>query len=381
MDQEKKHYDFFVIGGGSGGLSSARAAAALGASVGLADFVVPSPQGTKWGLGGTCVNVGCIPKKLLHFASTLGEGMHDAEGAGWKVEADKKQINWEQAIERVTDYIRSLNFGYRKSLNSEKVDYHNKLAKLIGPNTIQLKDAEGKTSTVTADKILIATGGRPTYPECPGALEHGISSDDIFWMKNKPGKTLIVGASYIALECAGFLRGFGIDVTVMVRSIFLRGFDQQMANKIADYMERSGVKFIKKAVPTSITKNSQGLKVVTYKQGEDEIEDTYDTVMFAIGRSANTKGLGLESVGIKTEKNGKIIANDDDTTDAKDIYAIGDVVAGRLELTPTAIMAGRLLADRLFSTGKRLMSYKFVPTTVFTPLEYGCIGYSTEDAN
>lgn len=167
----------------------------------------------------------------------------------------------------------------------------------------------------------------------------------------------------------------------MVRSIFLRGFDQQIANKIADYMEKNGVKFIRKAVPTNITKNSQGMKVVTYKQGEDEIEDTYDTVMFAIGRSANTKDLGLESVGIKTEKNGKIIANDDDTTDAKDVYAIGDVVAGRLELTPTAIMAGRLLADRLFGEGKRLMSYKLVPTTVFTPLEYGCIGYSTEDAN
>ena len=118
---------------------------------------------------------------------------------------------------------------------------------------------------------MIATGGRPTYPEFPGALEHGISSDDIFWMKKKPGKTLIIGASYIALECAGFLRGFGIDVTVMVRSIFLRGFDQQMANKIADYMERHGVKFIKKAVPTNIVKNSQGMKVVTYKQGEDEI--------------------------------------------------------------------------------------------------------------
>ena len=199
-------------------------------------------------------------------------------------------------------------------------------------------------------------------------------------MKNKPGKTLIVGASYIALECAGFLHGLGVDVTVMVRSILLRGFDQQLANKIGDYMEAKGIKFIKKSVPVNISKNSKGMKVVTYKQNEEEIEDEFDTVMFAVGRSADTKNLDLDKVGVNTERNGKIIANDDDTTTAENVYAIGDVVSGRLELTPTAIMAGRLLAARLFGKATKLMHYKFVPTTVFTPLEYGCIGYSTEDA-
>ena len=260
------------------------------------------------------------------------------------------------------------------------MEYLNKLAKFAGPNTLELTDAEGNTSTVTADKILIATGGRPTYPDIPGAKEFGISSDDIFWMKENPGRTLIVGASYIALECAGYLNGLGIDVTVMVRSIFLRGFDQQLANKIGDYMEGQGVKFLKKSVPTAITKNSAGKKVVTFKQGDDEIEDTFDTVMFAIGRSADTEGLALDKVGVKTAKNGKIIAYDNDTTDAKDVYAIGDVVEGRLELTPTAIMAGRLLSRRLFGESKLEMRYKLVPTTVFTPIEYGCIGYSQEDA-
>ena len=145
-------------------------------------------------------------------------------------------------------------------------------------------------------------------------------------------------------------------------------------------MTTQGVKFIRGAVPTSITRNSQGKKVVTYKQGEVELKDTFDTVMFAIGRSADTKGLNLEGVGVKTEKNGKIIAYDDDTTDAANIYAIGDCVSGRLELTPTAIMAGKLLSKRLFSEGKRLMDYRNVPTTVFTPLEYGACGYSQEDA-
>ena len=133
-------------------------------------------------------------------------------------------------------------------------------------------------------------------------------------------------------------------------------------------MKKTGVKFIRGAVPTEISKNGKGQKVVTYKQGEDEVEDIFDTVLLGIGRNADTKGLNLESVGVKTADNGKIIANDDDTTDAKDIYAIGDCVAGRLELTPTAILAGKLLSRRLFGTKTDLMSYKFVPTTVFTPL-------------
>lgn len=141
-------------------------------------------------------------------------------------------------------------------------------------------------------------------------------------------------------------------------------------------MQKTGIKFIKGAVPTEITKNGKGQKVVTYKQGEDEVEDIFDTVLLGVGRNADTKGLNLESVGVKTADNGKILANDDDTTDAQDVYAIGDCVSGRLELTPTAILAGKLLARRLFGGKTNLTDYKFVPTTVFTPLEYGACGYS-----
>ena len=191
---------------------------------------------------------------------------------------------------------------------------------------------------------------------------------------------MVVGASYIALECGGYLNALGCDVTIMVRSILLRGFDQQIAEKVGEYMDSQGVKFIKKAVPVKIELNKQGRKVVTYKQGEDEIEDEYDTVMFAIGRSADTAGLNVEGVGVKVAKNGKIIAGDDDKTSVDNIYSIGDVCQGRLELTPTAIMAGKLLAARLFNKGTRQMSYKLVATTVFTPLEYGCCGYSQEEA-
>lgn len=235
-------------------MAAASAAAATGVRVGLADFVKPSPAGTKWGLGGTCVNVGCIPKKLFHHASLLGEAKEDLSEVGWQIDQSAGH-KWEQVSERITDYIKSLNWGYRKKCNEEKIAYHNKLAKLLSNHKIELTDSEGKSETVTAKYILLATGGRPSDPNIPGK-EHAINSDDIFWMAKPPGRTLCVGASYIALECGGFLHGLGMDVTVMVRSILLRGFDQQIANKIGDYMGSQGMKFIRGAVPVSIALNS-----------------------------------------------------------------------------------------------------------------------------
>ena len=168
---------------------------------------------------------------------------------------------------------------------NEKIEYFNKKGKFLDPHRIELTDKDGNKEVVTAKNILIATGGRPADPGIPGK-EHTISSDDIFWLKKKPGKTLCVGASYISLECAGFLRALGMDVTVMVRSILLRGFDQQIANKIGEHLDSQGVKFIKKAVPISITLGQNGQKIVKYKQGEQELEEVFDTVLFAIGRSA-----------------------------------------------------------------------------------------------
>lgn len=154
---------------------------------------------------------------------------------------------------------------------TEKIKYYNKLARLVSAHELELTGADKVPEVVTAKYILLATGGRPSDPEIPGGREYGISSDDIFWKTDNPGRTLVVGASYIALECGGFLNALGSNVTIMVRSILLRGFDQQLANKIGDYMEAQGVKFIKEAVPISITLNSEGKKVVTYKQGNDEI--------------------------------------------------------------------------------------------------------------
>lgn len=191
-------YDLFVVGGGSGGLAASKEAALAGAKVGLADFVKPTPKGTKWGLGGTCVNVGCIPKKLMHFAGNLYEGLRDFPLAGYP-ETIKKVHDWNLMVQNVQRYIKKLNFGYRSQLREKKVVYYNKLAKLVDNHTIELTDAKGTKEIVTADKILIAVGGRPNYGNIPGAEENCITSDDIFSLQKAPGKTLVVGASYIAL--------------------------------------------------------------------------------------------------------------------------------------------------------------------------------------
>lgn len=199
--------------------------------------------------------------------------------------------------------------------------------------------------------------------------------------KTPPGRTLVVGASYVALECAGFLNALGYDTTVMVRSILLRGFDQDMANRIGQYMENYGTKFIRGAVPTKLEKpDPAGKIIVSFEQDGEIKQDQYDTVLFAIGRYALTKELNLESTGVIAESNGKIKANDEEQTNVPHIYAIGDVLFGKLELTPVAIKAGKLLAYRLFGGQTEKMDYVNVPTTVFTPLEYGSCGFSEEDA-
>ncbi|XP_046406201.1 thioredoxin reductase SEP1-like [Ischnura elegans] len=293
--------------------------------------------------------------------------------------------NWEKMAGEVKKHIMSLNFGYRSDLVLKKIKYYNAYATFLDKHKLKLVGRDNKVEEITADNILIAVGGRPNYPDIPGAKEYGITSDDIFYLRHSPGKTLVVGASYVALECAGFLAGFGFDVTVMVRSILLRGFDRQMADMIGSHMETHGVKFIRPAVPTKITEKctgSPGELTVTYKfeDGREE-EQTFNTVMFATGRSPCTKNIGLQEIGVNlNEKNGKIIGDKLERTNVPNIFAIGDVLDGTPELTPVAIQAGRILARRLYGKSNEPMDYKMVPTTVFTPLEYGSVGYSEEDA-
>lgn len=212
--------------------------------------------------------------------------------------------------------------------------------------------------------------------DCEGG-ELAISSDDIFALEKSPGKTLCVGASYISLECAGFLKGIGLDVTVAVRSILLRGFDRECADKIGEYMESEGILFKKKVVPKKLEKVDGDKIQVTFS---DDSQETYDTVLVAIGRSADTTKLGLENVNVEpSPKNGKISTKFEQTS-CPNIYAIGDVMVGCPELTPVAINAGIALSRRLFGESTEPMDYKSICTTVFTPIEYGTVGYSEEDA-
>uniref|UniRef100_A0A7S2WBE6 Thioredoxin reductase n=2 Tax=Mucochytrium quahogii TaxID=96639 RepID=A0A7S2WBE6_9STRA len=371
--EETYDYDLVVIGGGSGGLAASKEAAGLGAKVALLDFVKPSPQGTSWGLGGTCVNVGCIPKKLFHHSALFGEGLHDAKDFGWDISVEKH--DWSRFITNVRNYIKSLNFGYKVQLRTKQVKYLNKLGSLVDAHTVSCVDKKGKEEKITAKRILIAVGGRPKQLQCPGS-ELAITSDDMFFLEKPPGKTLVVGASYVALECASFLTGLGYDTTVMVRSIFLRGFDQQMADMVGDAMQKTGTKFIRSAVPTSLEKTSDGRIKVTWGDNES---DVYDTVLAAIGRSADTKEIGLENVGLKVDGSGKL-STEFQQTSVPSIFAIGDCEQGVAELTPVAIALGRNLSNRLYGKLKEATDLNCVPTAIFAGLEYGCVGLSEEEA-
>uniref|UniRef100_A0A8C1J3U2 Thioredoxin reductase 2 n=1 Tax=Cyprinus carpio TaxID=7962 RepID=A0A8C1J3U2_CYPCA len=336
----KFDYDLVVIGGGSGGLACSKEAAQLGQRVAVLDYVEPSLKGTKWGLGGTCVNVGCIPKKLMHQAALLGTAVKDARKYGWQI-PESLSHDWSTMAEAVQNHVKSLNWGHRVQLQDKKVKYLNMKGSLVDTHTIRAVNGKGKEMTVTAKNIVLATGGRPKYPtHVPGAMEFGITN--------------------VALECAGFLTGIGLDTTVMVRSIALRGFDQQMSGLVTDYMEAYGTKFSWKCTPKSIEKLPSGLLRVTWMDlnTKEEHQDTFNSVLWAVGRASETKTLNLEKVGVEINKEtGKIIVATDEATSVPNIFAIGDIAEGRPELTPTAIKAGKLLARRLVGHSTELMNY------------------------
>ncbi|TNN78570.1 Thioredoxin reductase 3 [Liparis tanakae] len=412
-DAEAYEYDLIVIGGGSGGLACSKEAAMLGKKVMVLDYVVPTPKGTTWGkmlplpelnkapathekyltpyrcgrsgLGGTCVNVGCIPKKLMHQTAVLGTSMQDARKFGWEFSETVKH-NWDTMKTAVNNYIGSLNWGYRVALRDKDVNYVNAYAEFIEPHKVKATNKRGKETFHTAAKFILATGERPRYLGIPGDKEYCITSDDLFSLPHSPGKTLVIGASYVALECGGFLAGLGLDVTVMVRSILLRGFDQEMANRAGEHMEEHGVKFLRKYVPVKVEELEAGtpgrLKVTAKSTESEEIfEGEYNTVLIAVGRDACTDKVGLDAIGVKVNpKNGKIPVNDEEQTNVPHVYAIGDILEGKWELTPVAIQAGKLLARRLYKGATLKCDYVNVPTTVFTPMEYGCCGLSEEKA-
>jgi len=324
----------------------------------------------------------------MHQAALHGKAIKDSKSFGWETEEETKH-NWSEMVTNVQMHVKSLNFGYRADLMSNQVKYYNAFATFVDPKTVQAVDKKGKITMITADTFVVAVGGRPRYPDIPGAKEHCITSDDIFALKTAPGKTLVIGASYVALECAGFVHGVGFETQVMMRSIPLRGFDQQMAGLIKDDMVKEGIGFIEGAVPTAVEKLDSGKKKVSWQHKDGTLgSGEYDTVMFAVGRDVLTTNMGLDKAGVTVNPKSGKIPTVDEQTNVPHIYAIGDVIDGDAlsppsaltELTPVAIQAGKLLANRLYKGATLKMNYQNVPTTVYTPLEYGAVGYSEEDA-
>ena len=331
------------------------------------------------------MNVGCIPKKLMHHIANLNKLRKDQKEVGFDLDPSKP-ITWQQMMATVNNHVRSLNFKYRTSLRGAGIKYYNAFASLENKHLIKLVSADGKEEKVTAEHILISVGGRPRYLDLPGCKEYCQSSDDIFWSKEEFGKTLVIGSGYIGVECGGFLRGFGKEVHIMYRSVVLRSFDQDIVERIVKHMKGEGVKFIK-GLPKKFEKNSEGKIEVFYSVTDEEgnvseRSESYDNVLLSVGRDPETSKIGLQALNVKYDKKNHLVVNSKFQTSVDNIYAIGDVISNALELTPVAIKEGQILAEGLFGKEKKWDSidYSLVPTTIFSPLEYSSCGLSEKSA-
>lgn len=374
-------FDLFVIGGGSGGVRAARMAAQRGAKVALAEAGgVHGSHGddgglTGAGLGGTCVNVGCIPKKLYSYAAHFAESFEESHGFGW--EGTAPTLNWDTLKTNRAKEISRLNGIYGSLLGGAGVTVILQRAKLVDTHTVEMADG----TRHTAKNILIATGGHPSVPDIAGR-ELVVTSNEMFDLPAFPKRLLVVGGGYIACEFASIFNGLGAKVTQLYRGEqILRGFDDEVRHFAAGEMVKAGVDLRLGADVAAIERTAEDLQVTL--QGEAKEKMTVDTILYATGRIPNVNGLGLEALQIKQGKDGAIAVNADYQTSVPSIYALGDVTA-RMQLTPVALGEAMVLVDHLFGpvTGKtaRSMSYQFIPTAVFTHPNIGTVGYSETDA-
>jgi glutathione reductase (NADPH) len=363
-------FDLFVVGGGSGGVRAARMAAQRGARVGLAEA-----RGTE-GLGGTCVTLGCIPKKLYSYAAHFAEAFEESRGFGWAGAAPR--FDWQVLKANRRHEISRLNGVYKNLLTSAGVTVMNAHARLTGPTSVLVASQEWR-----ARCILIATGGHPHLPAVPGA-EHACVSDAMFDLEPFPQRLLVVGGGYIACEFASIFRGLGAAVTQLYRGEqVLRGFDMDVRQFIAAEMRKKGVDLQLGASVARITRNAGGLEVEVKSTGPKSNALQVDTVLYATGRVPNVRGLGLEAVGVAQRADGAIVVNGDYQTSVPSIYALGDVTQ-RVQLTPVALGEAMVLVDHLFARPqareKRALSYDFIPTAVFTHPNIGTVGLTEADA-
>jgi len=352
-------YDLFVIGAGSGGVRAARIAAALGAKVGLCE----SSR-----LGGTCVNLGCVPKKLMVYAADYGRHAEDAEGFGWSKSA--AQFSWQTLIENKDRELARLNEVYGRILEKPGVQIHRGRGTITGPHSVEVNG-----ETLTSQRILIATGGTPARPPIPGA-HLGITSDEAFSLPKLPKSILIVGGGYIGVEFGGIFSGLGADVTMVHRrDVLLNTFDRECAAFLTNEVRKSGVTVHTKREVTAVVKRENQLEVSL----SDGTTSTVDTLMWATGRRPNTAGLGLEDVGVALTPRGAVVVDDRYQTNIPSIYACGDVI-DRHTLTPVALAEGMQIARNLFAGQDRAVDYTNIPTAVFSSPNLGTVGMTEEEA-
>lgn len=355
-------YDLFVIGGGSGGVRAARVAAGeAGAKVALAE---------EDRYGGTCVIRGCVPKKLMVYASEFPDIFQMASGFGWDVK--DPEFNWEFFRDKMHGELDRLEGIYRTLLKNSNVDTYDARATVVDPHTVELSTGQ----RVTAKTILLAMGGRPSLPNVPG-IEHAITSNEMFHLDPLPKSILIVGGGYIASEFAGIMNGMGVKTTQMYRGDqILRGFDLEARTIIADQMRANGVNLLVNTDVAEIELLENGQRFVRSKDGQ---EMTFDAVMYATGRVANTANMGLAEVGVDLADNGDVVVDAFSQTTVPSIYAVGDIT-GRAALTPVAIREGMAFVETVFKDNPTAPDHDLIPTAIFTQPEFGTIGLSEEDA-
>ncbi|WP_163933941.1 glutathione-disulfide reductase [Paraferrimonas sp. SM1919] len=358
-----QHFDYLVLGAGSGGIASANRAAMRGAKVGLIEAKH---------LGGTCVNVGCVPKKVMWYGAQIAEAIHHF-GPDYGFDVTVNNFDWATLIKNREAYIERIHAAYNSGLASNKVTLIEGFGRFVDGGGIEVNG-----EVYTADHYLVAVGGAATIPNIPGA-ELGIESNGFFELKEQPQRVAVVGAGYIAVELAGVMHALGSETHLLVRKHApLRNFDPMITDHLVETMNEEGPTLHTHATPKSVTKNADGSLTLTLEDGKTlEI----DTLIWAIGRHPTTNNLGLDKVGVELDERGYVKVDEYQNTTAANIYAVGDIITGGVELTPVAVKAGRLLSERLFGgmTGAK-MDYSLIPTVVFSHPVIGTMGLTEQQA-
>jgi glutathione reductase (NADPH) len=361
--QPQYDYDLFVIGAGSGGVRASRIAAGHGARVAVAE---------EFRIGGTCVIRGCVPKKLLVYASQFADDLGHAADYGWAV--DGARFDWPRLRDAVARDVDRLNAAYTRTLETNQVTQFLDRAEITGPNSVLLK-ASGQT--ITAGAILVATGAWPVMPDFPGA-EHCITSNEVFHLETLPKRVVIAGAGYIALEFAGIFNALGSEVTVVNRSdTILRSYDIDLRDRLLAITRARGITYRFNARFDRVDKQDDGSLVLHAHDGEAPV--TADIVMVATGRRANTTGLGLENAGIVPGERGEIPVDGEGRTTCSSIFAVGDVT-DRVQLTPVAIREGHAFADAQYGGKRTAVSYDAIPSAVFSQPPLAAVGMTEAEA-